>query len=307
MPFIEPPPLPAALAAELPGERRAFALESRLDLGRHLHFLDAGSRDGRPVLLQHGNPTWCYLWRKVMNELSDSGLRLIAPDLLGFGLSSRLPHLADHSVKRHAIALAALVAALDLRDTVLVGQDWGGPILAATAARSPERFTAVVLANTAVTVPPKPRGTAFHRFARMPILSDFAFRVLGFPQRFGLHRVQADRRSLAGQAARPYQWPLRHFRDRIAPLALARMVPSSQDHLSLPELRRGEAWLRAFQGPAALVWGLKDPILGHALRFHQEALPQAKVTTSNAAGHFLQEEIPEILAEAIRDTAQRLA
>jgi haloalkane dehalogenase len=306
MPFIDPPPLPAVLAAELPGERRAFELESGPDAGRHLHFLDAGPRDGRPVLLQHGNPTWCYLWRKVMRQLAGSGLRLIAPDLLGLGLSSKLPRIADHTVARHADALAALVAVLDLRDVVLVGQDWGGPILAATAARSPERYTALVLANTAVTVPSKPRGTTFHRFARLPLLSDFAFRVVGFPQRFGLHRVQADPASLAGKAARPYRWPLRHFRDRIAPLALARMVPDSENHPSLPELRRGEAWLRAFQGPAALVWGLQDPVLGHALRFHRAALPQAEVVTSEEAGHFLQEEIPETLAQAIRDTARRL-
>jgi cis-3-alkyl-4-acyloxetan-2-one decarboxylase len=128
-----------------------------------------------------------------------------------------------------------------------------------------------------------------------------AFRLLGFPLQV-LGRTQADPRSISGDVQRAYRWPLRHVRDRAAPLALARMVPSHAAHPSLPALREGEAWVRGFRGPVELVWGTKDPILGRALRRHREALPQARVTELEA-GHFLQEEKPEEIAQAIRRVA----
>ena len=298
MPFVEAPPLPEFLATQLPFERRALELENGEDAGRRLHFLADGPEDGRPVLLLHGNPTWSFLWRKVIAELKGSGLRVLAPDLLGLGLSTKLPALEDHTVARHADAIADLVKALALTSYTLVAQEWGGPSGAAPAARAPERVSGRVLANTAVTVPPKPRGTAFHKFARVPLLSDLAFRVFGFPQRGFLHRVQGDPSSLRGEVVQAYRWPLRRLRDRIAPLALARMVPDSNEHPSIPELRLGEAWFREFEGPVSFVWGTKDPILGSTLRHHEKAHPDAEVTRTEA-GHFLQEEVPGALAAAI--------
>jgi len=152
-----------------------------------------------------------------------------------------------------------------------------------------------------VRVPRRPRGTLFHRLSRLPVVSDFVYRVLGFPQII-LHRVQGDPASIRGDVARAYRWPLRRLRDRVAPLALARMVPSSPDHPSVPALARGEAWAREFQGPMALVWGMRDPILARALKRHEEAFPRATVRRTEA-GHFLQEEVPEAIAEAIREVA----
>lgn len=302
MPFAPPPPLPEVLDAALPFRRRSFVLEEGPDAGRRLHFIDHGEPGERPVVLQHGNPTWCYLWRKVIGRLT--GLRAVAPDLLGFGLSDRLPAVADHSLARHADAVAELVRALELEGAILVGQDWGGPVLAAVGARLPERVAGLVLANTTVLVPRRPRGTLFHRFARIPLVSDLAFRGLGFPQ-VALSWAQGDRRSLAGRASRAYRWPLRGLRDRVGPLALARMVPHRPDHPSMPELRRGEEWALGFKGPTALVWGERDPILGRALGRHRRELPHARVFTTRA-GHFLQEEVPEVLAEAIAGVAREL-
>lgn len=301
MPFEAPPPLPDFLAEGLPFRRRTFRLEDGPDAGRRLHLVDHGPEDARPVLMQHGNPTWCYLWRKVIARLE--GLRCVAPDLLGLGLSDRLPAISDHRLDRHADAVASLVEALDLRGVILVGQDWGGPVLTSVGARLPERIAGVVLANTAVLVPKRPLGTLFHRFSRLPLVSDLVFRGLGFPQNV-LHRVQGDRSSLKGEAARPYHWPLRGWKNRAAPLALARMVPAGPAHPTLPELARGEAWVQGFEGPVALVWGMKDPILGRALPRHGRAFPRARITRTEA-GHFLQEEVPDELAEAIRWTAEQ--
>lgn len=312
MPFTTPPALPGWLAALLPLRRGAYALEHGPDATRRIHFVDEGEREAPAVVMLHGNPAWCLLWRKVVAALPRC--RCIAPDLLGLGLSSVLPSIADHSIDRHADALVQLLDALALPRYVLVGQDWGGPMLTAIGVRRPERVAGVVLANTAVVVPERPRGTAFHRFARVPVLSDLVFRALPFPQAT-MWAVQGDRRSLLrGPEAAAYRWPLRRRRDRIAPLALARMVPDGPDHPSMPALRRGQAWLEGFHrgdpagpgGPMALVWGTRDPILGRALRRHEAAFPRAPVTTT-AAGHFLQEEVPRALAAAIEDVVARAA
>jgi haloalkane dehalogenase len=301
MPFLPPPPLPDFLEPHLPFRRSAYELETGLDAGRRLHFIDHGDPAARPVLLLHGNPTWSFLWRKVIALLP--GFRCVAPDLLGLGLSDRLPRIADHSLERHGAAIAELVETLDLRGIVLVGQDWGGPIAVQVGLRLPERIAGAVLANTAVSIPGHPRGTLFHKFARLPGISDLVFRGFGFPQNV-LRAIQGDRRSIRGEVARAYRWPLRTWRDRVAPLALARMVPNGPEHASMAALRRGEAWLRSFTGPMALVWGLRDPVLGRALRRHERDFPQAAVTRTQA-GHFLQEEVPEALASAIEDVSRR--
>jgi haloalkane dehalogenase len=301
MPTLPPPQLPDFLAPLLPFRRAVYVLQSGPDAGRRIHLIDQGDPAARPVVMLHGNPTWSFLWRKVIALLP--GFRCVAPDLLGLGFSDRLPRIADHSLDRHGAAMAEVVEALDLRGAILVGQDWGGPIAAQVGARLPERIAGLVLANTAITVPDHPKGTLFHRFARIPGLSDLVFRGLGFPQNV-LSQIQGDKRSIRGDVARAYRWPLRTWRDRIAPLALARMVPDGPDHPSIPALHRGAEWALSFRGPAALVWGMRDPILGRSLRHLERALPDAPVTRT-AAGHFLQEEVPAELASAIMGLAKR--
>lgn len=295
MPVLPPPALPAFLEPLLPFRRSAYTLEQGPDAGCRIHFIDHGDPASTPVFLLHGNPTWSFLWRKVIALLP--GFRCVAPDLLGLGFSDRLPRMSDHTVERHGAAMAELVEKLDLRGIVLVGQDWGGPIAAQVGARVPERISGVVFGNTSVLVPEHPRGTPFHRFARMPVVADLVFRGLGFPQNV-LGRVQGDRKSISGVVARAYRWPLRTWADRVAPLALARMVPDGPEHRSVPALRKGEAWVRGFPGPMALVWGMRDPILKRALARHERTFPQASVTRTEA-GHFLQEEAPEEIAATI--------
>ncbi|MEM7160322.1 MAG: alpha/beta fold hydrolase [Myxococcota bacterium] len=303
MPFVPPPALPPWLTAELPHDRRGYELERGLDAGRSLHLIDDGPRDAPVVVMLHGNPTWSFLWRKVIAALP--GRRCIAPDLLGLGLSYKLPKLADHSVERHVDAIAELLDALDLGRYVLVGQDWGGALLPSIAARAPERVAGIVLANTTVVVPKDlSRSTAFHRFARMPLVAEFAFQTLGLAHRM-LWTAQGDFRSLrSGVEARAYRWPLRNRRERAAPLALARMVPSTPDHPSVAPLRQGQAWIESFEGPMALVWGTRDPVLGRALKKHERTFPRAPVTLTKA-GHFLQEQVPGALAAAIEDVLER--
>ncbi len=285
------PPLPEWLTREYPFERRMVVAN-----GDRIHLVDQGA--GRPVLMVHGNPTWSYLWRKVMPPVLAAGHRVVAPDLLGLGLSDKPRRIADHTLERHAAVMCSLVEALDLRELTIVGQDWGGPMATIVAARMPERVRAVVYGNTAVLAPKKRlKATAFHRFSHMPVVSDVAFRGFNFPVPI-LHKTQGDPASIGPEERRAYAYPLARWRDRAAPLAMARMVPNGPDHPSIPILSECEAWVRRFEGPAELVWGLKDPILGRSLKRMREALPHARVTETEA-GHFLQEEVPELLAEAI--------
>jgi haloalkane dehalogenase len=292
------PDLPDFIARELPFRRGLYTLRD----GKRLHLIDQGDPGARPVLMLHGNPTWSFLWRKVIARLP--GYRCVAPDLLGLGLSDRIG-FNEHSPERHGAAIADLIQGLDLRGVILVGQDWGGAFGTEAARRVPDRIAGCVFANTVVSVPTHPRGSSFHAFSRLPLVSDLIFRGLGFPQN-RLHVVQGDRRSIRGDVARAYRWPLRTWRDRGTPLALARMVPHRPGHPNLPALRLGFDWVKSFTGPMALVWGTRDPILGRALRRHERDFPQAPVTRTEA-GHFLQEEVPDELAAAIEDVARRAA
>jgi haloalkane dehalogenase len=295
--FEAAPSLPGWIRERLPFERRA----ARVD-GRRMTFVDHGPRDGTPVLLVHGNPTWSFLWRKVIARLEGAPLRLVAPDLLGFGTSDKPRRPSAHRLDRHLDHVAALVEALELEGFVAVGQDWGGPIACGTAARLPERVGGLVVGNTAVLKPARPfRPKAFHRFSHLPLVSDAAFRGLLFPVPV-MDRVQGDRRSIGLVEKAAYAWPFLRPQDRAGGLGLARMVPNAESHPSTPVMDEIGAFVETFEGPAALVWARRDPILGRGLKRHHEALPQASVRECDA-GHFSQEEVPELWAEAIREVA----
>jgi pimeloyl-ACP methyl ester carboxylesterase len=293
---LDAPGLPGWLGAMVPFQRYVVGTE----VGK-IHVMEVG--EGRPVLMIHGNPTWGFLWRKVAGLLKGERLRLIMPDLLGLGLSEKPDDAGAHTLERHASAIGGVVDALGLAGVVLAVQDWGGAIGVLAFAERRERLAGLVLLNTVVG-PPRPgfRPTAFHRFARMPVVSEVAFRWLGFPQNvMGL--VQGDRRSVRGAVGRAYRWPLRRRRDRVAPLALARMVPDSFEHPSIAGLKRCQEVVESFRGPCAIVWGERDPVLGRVRSHLERLLPRARVTRTQA-GHFLQEEVPEPIAEAIRYVAR---
>jgi haloalkane dehalogenase len=269
--------------------------------GYQMHVMEWGS--GRPVLLVHGNPTWGFLYRKVVAELIGEPFRLVVPDLIGLGYSERCPPSA-HVLRNHCDWLGELVDALDLRDLIFVGQDWGGPIGLGALARRPDRVAGMVLLNTVVG-PPRPgfKATAFHRFAKMPVVSQLAFRLLAFPQAV-LAGAQGNRKSIRGHVAQAYRYPLRGLSRNAAPLALARMVPDSDEHPSIVCLRECQAFFEDFAGPLAIVWGRRDPVLGSVLGWLKRLKPEAPVTLTEA-GHFLQEEVPREIAEAIVDVHER--
>jgi pimeloyl-ACP methyl ester carboxylesterase len=259
---------------------------------------------GPTVVCLHGHPSWGFQWRKVVAELAGDGLRLIVPDLIGLGLSDKPRDGAAHQLSAHGAWFGRLLDEVAPGPLYFVGQDWGGPIgLHALASRLP-RLRGLVLTNTVIG-PPRPgfKRTAFHRLSQLPIVSDLVFRGLGFPQNL-MTAAQGDRTSILGRTALAYWLPLRRFHDRAGPLALARMVPDTMDHVSIPALEVCRDAAQRFTGPIAVVWGTRDPILGSVVGHLERVLPTA-VVTRTAAGHFSPEEIPGPIADAIRDVIAR--
>lgn len=294
--FDRAPVLPGFLARAMPFSRRMAQVDGTL-----IHFVDEG--EGPLVLLVHGNPTWSYLWRKVVPRLE--GVRVVAPDLFGFGLSDKPRSPSAHTLRAHVRAIAGLVAALEPRDLIVVGQDWGGPVAAGVAQALADRVRGVVFANTAVLRPARPfRSKPFHKLSHLPLISDLLFRGLMFPVPV-LRTAQGDKRSIGLRETAAYAWPLRRLRDRAGPVGLARMVPDAESHPTTAVMDAIGGWVEQWRGPAALVWGRRDPILGRALARHREALPQASVRECDA-GHFLQEEVPDLFAEAIHEVVSTI-
>lgn len=292
--------MPGWLESMLPFRRCTLEVDSYF-----FHVMESGPEDGPVVYLQHGNPTWGFLYRDVAKALEGSGLRVIMPDLLGLGFSEKPRDESLHTLVNHSNWMAGVLDALGVEELIMGVQDWGGPIGTLAAGAKPGRIKGAVVMNTGLT-PPKPgfKPTAFHKLSQTPVISDLIFKGLAFPQ-CSLSMAQGDFGSIMGDVHRAYTWPLKRSADRVAPLALARMVPNTMDHPSIAPMARCEEIIRSFEGPAEIVWGKRDPILGRLLKRTRGLFPQAPATVTGA-GHFLQEEVPDEIAAAILRVAKQL-
>lgn len=254
---------------------------------------------GTPVLMFHGNPTWGFLYRKVAAELRDESLRLIVPDLMGLGFSDRVP-AGRFTLLDHIGWMSELIERLELERAIVVVQDWGGPIGIGAVSQSQIELEGLVVMNTSIG-PPKPgfRPTTFHRVFGNRLVGGVA-RWLGLVER-NMARAQGDPNSISGEVRDAYLYPLdRGGNDAV--IDFVAMVPDSMDHASVEPLREVGDFVSSYRGPAAIVWGRRDPVLGRLLGRVSRALPQATVTSTDA-GHFLQEEVPAEIAAAIRRVA----
>ena len=293
------PELPAWIAREVPFTRYRVAVGDDL----RMHVMETGI--GLPVLMVHGNPTWGFLYRQVAMRLQGQGLRMIMPDLIGFGLSDKPRELARHTFRSHSRWLGSLIDQLDLDDVILACHDWGGPIATHAFSDRQDRLGGLVVMNT-VLAPPPPgfKPSPVHRLSHIPLASDLVFRVLPFPQA-ALHLVQGDRSSIRGEVARAYRYPLRRMADRAAPLAMARLAVDREGHRSIPVLEECAAFVASFSGPRAMVWGRRDPILGRAYK-RTKALLGDPAALETRAGHFLQEEVPDEIAGTVLEIARQV-
>jgi pimeloyl-ACP methyl ester carboxylesterase len=286
-------PLPAYAAEVLTPDYKSYFVE--VEPGIKVHVLETGR--GYPVFMQHGNPTSGLLYRKIAARLPTDRMRLIMPTLVGFGFSSKVP-ASRHSVDNHNRWIHSALSQLELKELVFVGQDWGGPIGMGALAHSPDLIKGAVILNTGFWAPDEAGDISeLHARLKRPVLGEFIVETLNGLYS-GFARLQAIPEAWPENAAQLYFQPLFDDGNKKSPLAMARLVPDGPDHRSAESFRFVERYVDTLEIPAEIVWGTKDRILGHLLEQMKGQFPDARVTVTQA-GHFLQEEAPDEIAEAI--------
>jgi haloalkane dehalogenase len=268
--------------------------------GYRIHFLDEGPRDGQPILLLHGEPTWCYLYRKMIPPLAAAGYRCIVPDLVGFGRSDKPADRAVHTYKFHVDEIAGLVAALDLKNCTFFGQDWGGLIGLRVVTENEPRFSRVVISNTGLPTGEEPITPAFMIWKRM---SEQMLESGDMP--VGT-LVSTSARTPSLKEA--YDAPFPDKRFKAGPLMMPQIVPISPKDPAKEDNKRAWQVLREWKKPFLTAFGDHDPITGGGDKRFQKEVPGAQNqphTIIKGAGHFLQETHGPELAQVIIDFISR--
>ena len=285
-----------------------------------MHYVDEGPREGAPVFLLHGEPTWSYLYRKMIPGLVAAGHRVIAADLLGFGRSDKPAEQADYSVARHVGWVRQLMQRIELRDATLFGQDWGSLIGFTAALHEAGRFRALVAANAALPDPAHPERMfaaqqqspdpgAFARWQAYAASVD-ALDVGGMMAgTFGGAGVALNRVTLSAAERAAYDAPFPDKRFQAGALVFPSLI--APERLGPEGIRLFHAaWrvLERWERPFLTAYGKADPVLGSFDTMFQQHVPGAQGQphrTFPEGGHFIQEEEPDALVEVILEAAKR--
>ena len=257
-----------------------------------IHHIEAGPKDGTPILLMHGNPTWSYLYRHMINPLAEAGHRVIAVDLVGCGRSDKPSRKSDYSLARHYDWMTRWLQAMDLQGITLFCQDWGGTIGLYMVAQMPDRFTRVVASNTGL-----PTGSGSTRFFRM------WRRAMRFAPRFPWFMVQnGTERTMSKAEMAAYRAPFPTRRFEAGLLKFPSLIAVEPDVPGV-ELNRA-AWekLKTFDKPFLLLFGRQDVVARGWFRTGRDIIPGAKGQDHDIldpAGHFIQEDQPDELVKRI--------
>ena len=275
----------------------------RLDIdGLAMSYEDVGS--GRPVLLVHGNPTWSFYWRSLLEALPRSGFRAIAPDHIGMGRSARpTPQEYDHTLRTRVSDLGRLIDSLGLTEPLdLVAHDWGGAIAMSWAVDHPDRVRRIVLLNTAAFPLPADKAIPLAlKAARWPVIGDLAVRRLNAFS-LGALVLGTGQRVLPRAARVGLLQPYRTVASRTAVHAFVKDIPTRESDPAYPVLRRTYELLPTLADkPAQIFWGLKDFVFDEGiLRIWERTWPHAEVHRYPDAGHYVLEDaadriVPEVL------------
>ncbi|MFQ5520889.1 MAG: haloalkane dehalogenase [Candidatus Methylomirabilia bacterium] len=267
--------------------------------GFRVHYVDEGQ--GEPVLMLHGEPTWSYLYRKMI-PLIASRHRAIVPDLVGFGRSDKLPEPSDYSFARHVAWMTDFVEALGLSSITLVGQDWGGLIGLRVAAEHPDRFRALVLMNTGLPTGDEPPGEAFLRWR------SYSQRVPDLP----IGRVISGgcKSELPPEVIAAYEAPFPDASFKAGARIFPILVPITPEDPAAPANRAAWKVLEGWTKPVQLLFSDGDPITRGWEPVLRERIPGVKgqpQITIQGAGHFLQEDKGEEIAREILAFLDRTA
>jgi cis-3-alkyl-4-acyloxetan-2-one decarboxylase len=260
-----------------------------------LHYVDEGPRDAPPLLFVHGNPTWSYLWRRPIAELSPTRRRCVAFDHMGFGRSDKPPHPARYTLATHVEHALALIDALDLKDATLVAHDWGGPIGLGALLERRDRFSAAVLVNTWAWelpsfVPPFLRELRAEGLGEILALAGNLF-VEAIPG--GMAHRDTDPVMMEA-----YRAPFPDYWSRIGQLAFQRDIPFTERDRSSALMGSIHERLQELELPVTLLWGMRDPVFQPVfMEQWRELFPDARVIELADAAHFVPEDRPDALIE----------
>ncbi len=262
--------------------------------GVRIHYVDEGAQDAEPVLLLHGEPSWSYLYRKMIPILTAAGFRAIAPDLVGFGRSDKPALREDYTYQRHVDWIKGLIKALDLSHINLVCQDWGGLIGLRLAAENEQRFARIVAANTGLPTGDQPMSEAFFRWQRFSQTAPV----------FDIGRVVKNGcvTELSDEIVAAYNAPFPDDRYTAGARQFPLLVPTTPDDPASEANRRAWEVLTRWEKPFLTAFSDSDPITKGGDRVFQRLIPGAKGqphTTIHGAGHFLQEDKGEELAGVV--------
>ena len=268
--------------------------------GMRMHYVDEGPRDAEVVLMLHGEPSWSYLYRKMIPVFVEAGYRAVAPDMFGFGRSDKPASQDDYTYQFHVDTITALVEQLDLRRITLICQDWGGLIGLRIAAEHEDRFSRIVAANTFLPTGDLPPGEAFLRWQQFSQTSPV----------FEIGRIinNGTTTDLPAEVVAAYDAPFPDDSYKAGARKFPALVPTRPDDPASAPNR--EAWkvLDRWEKPFLTAFGDSDPITRNADKAFQARVPGTKGqphTTIAGGGHFIQEDRGEQLARVAVDFMKR--
>jgi haloalkane dehalogenase len=260
--------------------------------GLRLAWLDEG--EGAPVVFFHGEPTWSFLWRKVIPPVRDAGFRCIAPDYAGFGRSDKPTDLDWYSYDRHVELMAALLERLDVRGATAVCHDWGGPIGLRLAVEHPDRFSRLVIMETGPFTGHQRMSEAWLAFR------DFVQRTEDLPVGFLVRG--ACKNDPGDEVIAAYDAPYPNPQSKAGARAFPLILPTEPDAPGAAEGKRVADALRGDDRPALLLWADSDPVLPLSLGERVSAqLGFPPPLPIENASHFLQEDAGEEIGRVIAE------
>jgi len=265
--------------------------------GLRMHYIDEGRGD--PILCLHGEPSWCYLYRKMVPPLSRVG-RVVAVDLIGFGRSDKPLGREAYTYALHHDALVSLIKQLDLKRITLVCQDWGGLLGLPIATEMPDRFARLVIMNTGLPISGKPLSPAFMAWK--------AYATRSNDLNVGQVLQNATVSNLSPAVVAAYDAPYPDPTYKGGALQFPNLVPISEDAEALPHMRKAAEALKSWNKPALVMFSDKDPVTAGGEKFFRAIIPSANAEpeiTIHDAGHFLQEDKGEEIAAKIVEFISR--
>jgi haloalkane dehalogenase len=258
-----------------------------------IHYIDEG--EGELILCLHGEPTWSYLYRKMIPVLSAKH-RVLAMDFVGFGRSDKYSEREEYSYEMHHDTLTGFIKALDLDGITLVVQDWGGLIGLTVASEMPEKFKRLVIMNTFLPTGEEPLGKAFHKWR------EFVNKVSQLQIGRVIGSGLADRERMTPEAKAAYDAPFPDASYKVGARMWPLLVPVQPEDPGAKEMKNARKVLSKWEKPVAVMFSDKDPITRAGYDFFLNLIPSVSESDGiliEDAGHFLQEEKGEEIAEHI--------